>query len=145
MNRRCGSSVIHGAGGIQPGRDGEKSMRNRRSIVWAGIIGLASWVMVTPASETRWQRVAELTTGGQAKEVPLTGDPISRIRILCVEGTVIINSVVLRENGNMQSYTVARRLTSGAEHVLEVGDARSATGLRISDAAKGRYEVFVQR
>jgi len=108
-------------------------------------MGLAVWAMVSLAAETRWQRVAELATGGQAKEVALTGEPISRIRILCVEGVVIINSIVLRDDGNTQSYTVARRLPAGAEHILEVGDTRPATGLRISDAAKGRYEVFVQR
>jgi len=90
-----------------------------------------------------WRRVAELTTGGEAKSVPLNGAPIERLRFRCIEGAAIINAVTVLEGETRTTLAIARRLASGEEHIVELGAIRKATVLRVSDAARGRYEIYV--
>lgn len=108
-----------------------------------GATALAFLVSDAMAGDPKWRQVAELQTGGEAKEVTLTGVPIERIMIRCVDGSVIINTVVVRVGEAKKSITVARRIPVHEQHVIELNERQSATGLRISDAARGRYEVFV--
>ena len=91
-----------------------------------------------------WDRVAQLQGAGGAKEVPVNKG-ISSIRIRCSEGSVTINTVVIREGGRKSPMAVARNLAVGQEHVLNLGSVRMVTGLRISDGGGGTYEVFVER
>lgn len=96
------------------------------------------------AGNSAWRKVADLRTGGQPKEVALAGPAVERIMLRCVEGTVIINTVAVKFGAETRLVPVARRLAAGEAHVIELEPNKTATGLRISDAAKGRYEVLVQ-
>ena len=110
-----------------------------------GFVTAAALAFAVAASgqDITWRRVAELTTGGEAKSIALNGAPIARVRLRCVEGAAIINAVTVLEGETRTTVTVARRLASGEEWVIELGAPRNATALRISDAARGRYEVYV--
>lgn len=95
------------------------------------------------ANAPAWRLVATLSTGGEPKTVALSGAPIARVRVRCVEGGAIINTVSVLEGEAKNTFAVARRLAPGEEHVIELNPPRNATALRISDAARGRYEVYV--
>lgn len=90
-----------------------------------------------------WTRVGEATAGGGAKEFSVSGRS-NMARIKCLEGTVIVNTLVVREGGQRSPITVARRLQAG-EHVdVDLGGVRNVTGFRISDDGRGRYEVSMR-
>ena len=118
-------------------------MRSCSHVVGFLTAAVLAYAVAASGQGMAWRRVAELTTGGEAKSVALNGAPIARLRLRCVEGAAIINAVAVLEGEARTTFTVARRLASGDEHVIELGAPRNATALRISDAARGRYEVYV--
>lgn len=95
------------------------------------------------ANAPAWRLVATLSTGGEPKTVALNGAPIAWVRVRCVEGAAIVNTLSVLEGKAKATFQIARRLASGEEHVIELNPPRNATALRISDAARGRYEVYV--
>ena len=92
-----------------------------------------------------YSRVGSYTAGGSAKE---TGGPSSRpirkVRIVATSGSVIVNTVVVREGGAKTPHTLAVRLAAGESREIDLGSARRVTGLRISDGGKGTYEIQVR-
>lgn len=104
---------------------------------------LAALTIILSSVSTRadaWQRVADLRTGGGAKEVTVN-KKAAAFRVVAVEGTVIINTFVVREGGKKTPYKVARKLVPKQEHVIKLPARTLVTGLRISDDSKGRYIV----
>lgn len=91
----------------------------------------------------RWESIADLTAGRDAKEVAVNRS-IRMVQIECTEGTVIVNTVVVREGGAKDPITVARRFNAGDKQDLDLGRERNVTGLRISDSGRGRYRVNVK-
>jgi len=91
-----------------------------------------------------WDRVASLTAGGDAKEVAINKGA-KHILIKVKEGEVVINTVVVREGGNKTPYTVARKIAAGDHHIIDLPAKIMVSGLRISDAGRGAYEVHVRR
>ena len=117
-------------------------MNTARTIMGWGMV-IALLLGTTAAGEPVWRKVAEFKTGGMAKEVALSAAPIHRVMIRCVEGSVIVNTITIRGNGSREPIAVARQLRVNEEYILELNAAHPVVGLRISDAAHGRYEVYV--
>lgn len=90
-----------------------------------------------------WHKVAELDAGGDGKEVSVNRD-CSVCLIKCEEGSVIINTVVIREGGKKTPKTVGKRLNKGDSEQVPFGDKINVTGLRIGDDGRGHYEVYVK-
>ncbi len=84
------------------------------------------------------------TASGSAKEMGIpTSKPIKKIRIIPTSGSVIVNTVVLREGTTTKKYPLAVRIAAGETREIDLGGARKATGIRISDGGKGTYNVYV--
>lgn len=92
-----------------------------------------------------WSRVRSYTAGGSAKETgsPSSG-PIRKIRIVATSGSVIVNTLVVREGSSKTPHRLAVRLAAGESREIDLGSARRVTGLRISDGGKGTYEIQVR-
>ena len=90
-----------------------------------------------------WKTVAEVTAGGDAKELAVNRT-IRTVQIECTEGTVIVNTVVIREGAGKNPITVARRFAKGEKQDIDLGTARQVTGLRISDGGRGKYKVHAK-
>lgn len=116
-------------------------MSGRILMAVLGATALAA--LAVRANSDAGRLVATLSTGGEAKTVALSGAPVARVRVRCVEGAAIINTVSVLEGEAKATFQVARRLAAGEEHIIELNPPRNATALRISDAARGRYEVYV--
>ena len=92
-----------------------------------------------------YSRVGSYTAGGSAKETGApSGRPIRKVRIVATSGSVIVNTVVVREGASKTPHTLAVRLAAGESREIDLGSARNVTGLRISDGGKGTYEVQVR-
>ncbi len=96
------------------------------------------------AGRDGWVEIAELTARrGEPKEVTV-GYEIIQIRIEAVAETVIINTIVTREGPRTTPHRVGGRFTAGQNHVVDLGEPKMVTGLRISDDNRGRYKVYVR-
>jgi len=104
------------------------------------ILALALVVLSSTAAMAGWQLVSDVTAGGGAKELTVNRS-IRLVRLECTSGSVIINTVVIREGGAKNPITVARKLNTGEKYEIDLGGAHQVTGLRISDSGKGTYKV----
>lgn len=95
------------------------------------------------AEAGKWRRVASLSAGGGAKEVAINRN-VQRFRIVCTEGSVIINTVVVREGAKTTSITIGQRLNKDDKREFSIPAKANVTGLRISDAGRGQYVVHVR-
>lgn len=100
--------------------------------------------MFAATAEKAGVKVAELNAGGQAKEIAVN-QQVSKVVIKCTEGSVIINTVVVRDGGKTTPHTVGRRLEKGEEQQITVGKEVNCSGLRISDDGRGTYVVRVRK
>ena len=116
----------------------------RYAYPWTAAVAAAAMVLsVATAQAGEWRKKAELTAGGDGKEVTV-GVNIKDIMIRCTEGSVIINTVWERQGDKKTQHKVTRTLSKGEEHILKLGESRMVTGLRIGDGGKGTYRVFVR-
>jgi hypothetical protein len=90
-----------------------------------------------------WKGVGEQTAGGEAKELSVDRE-ITKIRIECVEGSVIVNTVVVRKGGQKDPHKLATRIEKGDSREITLESKTKVTGLRISDDGRGRYKVSVR-
>lgn len=91
-----------------------------------------------------WTRIGEAKAGGDAKEFAGAGQA-DTVRILSREGTVVINTLVVREGSGRESFRVSRRLNAGESVEIPLGRHRNISGLRVSDSGRGLYEVQVRK
>jgi hypothetical protein len=89
-------------------------------------------------------KVATLTAGGDAKEVSVD-QQISKVLIKCIDGNVIINTVAVRDGGNVTKHSVGAKINKGEVQQITVGEKVNCSGLRISDDGRGQYEVRVKK
>ena len=89
-------------------------------------------------------KVATLTAGGDAKEVAVN-QQVSKVLIKCTEGSIIINTVAVRDGGNVTKHTVGARINKDEVQQITVGEKVNCSGLRISDDGRGQYEVRVKK
>ena len=104
------------------------------------VLVLGVTVAMGGKKKDRWEALAELSPGKEAKEVAVNRT-IRAVQIECLEGSVIVNTLVVREGGAKEALTVGRRFNAGDRQDLDLGRERNVTGLRISDGGRGRYRV----
>jgi hypothetical protein len=107
------------------------------------LLCFAVCVLLTGA-RADWVRVGDARAEGDAKEFRASGRA-STARIICKEGSVIINTLVVREGSDRHSIRVTRRLQAGEQVEVDLGGVRNVTGFRISDSGGGRYEVEMKQ
>lgn len=92
-----------------------------------------------------FKRIAELTANGaaDAKEVSVNRK-VSKVRIACKEGEVIINTLVVRRGSEVDRHTVAHKFKPDEKMVIDIGKKVDVTGFRISDDGKGVYYIAVE-
>ena len=88
----------------------------------------------------KWTVAANLSSGGEAKEVSFSGRRECRIEV--TGGQVGFRTVVVRRGGVKQSITVNQSLPKG--EIVTIPIDGSATGIRISDTGRGTYRVLVR-
>lgn len=106
-------------------------------------LALALAALCATTAQAGWETVAELTAGGAAKEFALNRT-LRTVQIECTAGTVIVNTVTVREGPAKNSVSVGKAFAAGETRNIDLGYERSVTGLRISDGGQGRYKVNVQ-
>ncbi len=108
-----------------------------------GIVALG-FVMATAGLvyADHWHKIAALTAGGDAKEVTVD-KTISKCIIKCTSGSVIINTLVVREGAKKTPIKVVTTFTEGQDKLIEIGERRMVTGFRISDQGSGTYSITV--
>ncbi len=98
----------------------------------------------TAWAKPKWKNLGDYTADGQPKEIAV-GREISEIAIDFKEGSVIINTVWVREGAAKREYTVGQQKNKGDPTLfIKLDGKRNVTGLRISDKAGGRYRVSVK-
>lgn len=107
--------------------------------VLAGALALAG----TAWAGGDWRTVAQLTTGGGAKEVSVSVESAEEVIIVCTEGQVNIQTLWVRNGGQKREIRVARTLAKGQDARFDLGGG-SITGFRISDSGSGRYKIMVK-
>jgi hypothetical protein len=115
----------------------------KRGILAAGCAVAVLFGSSLAAMAGDWKKVDELTAGGDAKEVSFDQE-ISKIKITCTEGIVIVNTVVVRKGSAKDPHKLATRIEKDDSREISLGDKTHVTGLRISDDGKGKYRVEVQ-
>ncbi len=92
-----------------------------------------------------WHKVEEISADGKNAREVAVNRRTSAVRIKCIEGSVIINTIVRRDGGNKQSYTVGQRLNKDESRTIEFGDKVNVSGFRISEDGRGRYRIEVKK
>ena len=95
----------------------------------------------SPAAD--WQPVADVTADGEAKELAVNR-AIRLVQLECTEGSVIVNTLWIREGDAKSPIKIARKLTQGETQNIDLGHERQVTGFRISDGGKGTYKIQTQ-
>jgi positive regulator of sigma E activity len=90
-----------------------------------------------------WHKVATLQAGGDAQEVTVRR-ACSTCLIKVSEGSVVINTLVVREGDKKDPIKVGARIDAGDHREVGLGDKRNVEGLRISAQGDGRFEVYVK-
>jgi len=104
------------------------------------ILALALVVLSSTVALAGWKLVSDVTAGGGAKELTVNRS-IRLVRLECTSGSVIINTVVIREGAAKNAITVAKKFNAGEKWEHDLGGAHQVTGLRISDGGSGTYKV----
>jgi len=117
-------------------------MNYRRQLIFVMAL-LAGLIFAGQSWAKSWKPLADLRSGGKAKEVAIT-QKISFVQILVLEGNVIINTIVVRRGSQKKPHTVARKFGPNEAYTLKLSAPGQVTGLRISDGGKGRYLVQYQ-
>lgn len=96
------------------------------------------------AESKTWHTVGEFTVNGKdSVELPITRPSVTLIRIVCTDGSVIINTLVVREGGKKTPHTVGKRIEKDDYEIIRM-DETAATGFRISHDGRGSYKVQVR-
>lgn len=69
--------------------------------------------------------------------------PIKTVRVVCTSGSVVINTMVVREGAAKTQIPVSVRLSPGQSQEIPLGGHRAATGLRFGTSGGGTFSVFV--
>ena len=108
---------------------------------------ILAWAVVAwfgpPAWAEGWQTLAELTAGGEPKELAVDRG-IRVIGIECTAGSVTVESMVVREGEAESPIGVDHSFQPGETKDIDLGHERSVTGLRIRDGGQGTYNVNVK-
>ena len=110
---------------------------------------MKKWILIAAlvtlgalSASAGWKVVAEVTAGGDAKELAVNRT-IRTVQIECTDGTVVVNTVVIVK-GCQGAHHGCPSFQQGRQAGLGFGRSRNVTGLRISDSGKGRYKVHAK-
>jgi hypothetical protein len=112
----------------------------KKLIAFAFVLALTSTLAFAGSG---WHMVGAFDAGGEAKEMGVNRN-CSVCLVKVTEGSVIINTVVVREGGKKTPHTVGQRIEKGDHREIDIGSKIYATGFRISDDGRGHYEVYVK-
>jgi len=111
-------------------------------ILFAGLMVIGTGRAM--AESKNWHDLGEYSVDGKdAIEVAVNRPSVTIIRIVCTEGSVIINSLVVREGGAKDAHSIGKRIEKDKYELLEIGETK-ATGFRISHDGRGKYKVQVR-
>lgn len=121
-------------------------MKRMLMILCIAMSGLTASQLSARADDSDWPKVADLQATGKkdAKEISVD-KKTEKIRIKCTDGSVIINTVVVREGAAKDVHTLGKRLDKDEEIKIDLGSKKHVDGLRISDDGKGSYKVMVRK
>ncbi|MBI1882660.1 MAG: hypothetical protein HYS08_00430 [Chlamydiae bacterium] len=92
-----------------------------------------------------WRLVATLSASGDDKGVELPGGGlIHQVKLRGVSGSLIINTVTVREGGEATHFPITTRFAPGQEVVKDLGREYNSTGFRVSRKGTGSVELYVQ-
>lgn len=118
-------------------------MKNWLGWCVAGLVLLGS--ATVRADSKKWHEIGAYTVDGKdAIEVKIERPNVSQVRLMCTDGRVVINTLVVREGAQKTPHTIGRRIEAGDEQIVEVGEKVPATGFRISQDGRGTYKVLVR-
>lgn len=119
-------------------------MKRKRSCAWlATVIGCLA--VSSALAGPKWVSIGEfqVTGGDKGKIAPYNG-PVTACRIVCTEGSIIVNTFIILEGNKKTPIPVAVRIPAGQMHEITLPDGpRTVTGFRISDNARGKYRLEV--
>ena len=109
---------------------------------WAALAALA---LSATAAWADWQTVAEVsaTEKTEARELAVNRT-IRTVQIECTEGSVIVNTLWIREGGAKTEIRVAKRFSQGEKQDIDLSYDRNVTGLRISNQGPGKFKVHAK-
>ncbi len=92
----------------------------------------------------KYRRVAEFTAKGKPKRIELN-QKAAWCMIRVMEGTVIIDSVVVVEGEKKTKVPVTNTLAKGDKKTINIGPRRQITALIINDREGGTYRVYLKQ
>ena len=120
-------------------------MRNHRLVLVASLVLAGFFLAPNAQARNKFWKQTTLNAGGGAKEVSVN-KKVHYIKIYCKDGSVTINTIVVREGGKKTPIKATTPLQKGQHQVWEIsGGPKQITGLRISDGGKGTYDVLLKR
>ena len=89
-----------------------------------------------------WQKVGELTKGGKLA----ANRQASVCRLVCLDGVIIVNTLVVFEGDKMRNITVRAKLKKGEDREVPLGNNVKLThiGMSISPDTVGRLAVYLK-
>ena len=109
------------------------------------LVVLAMLVLGATSALADWKTVAEITATDKAEARELAVNrTIRTVQIECTEGSVIVNTLWVREGGAKTEIRVARLFNKGDKQDFDLSYDRNVTGFRISDKGPGKYKVHAK-
>ena len=92
-----------------------------------------------------WFKIGQLEAigKGDAKEIKV-GHTIAKAKIVCTEGSIIINGFVVRHDGKADYHKIGQRFNKGEMIDIDMSDGVhlvNVDGFRISDDGSGKYKI----
>ena len=107
---------------------------------------LGSMLTATPAhADGKWKNYGHVTVDKKDAVELGVGQKVSKVRITCTDGSIIINTLVVRQAGAKTPHTVGARIDKGEEQMIEIGDEVMVDGFRISYDGRGSFKVDVKK
>ncbi|MFO7536128.1 MAG: hypothetical protein R6X19_10700 [Kiritimatiellia bacterium] len=109
-----------------------------------GLALLLATLAFSPAlGAPKWIPVGDFQAGGAGKLAAYNGT-VSACRLVCTEGSVIVNTCIVIEGNKKTPISLGVRIPAGQMHEFALPDGpRAVTGFRISDNARGKYRLEV--
>ena len=107
---------------------------------------LGSMLTATPAhADGKWKNYGHVTVDKKDAVELGVGQKVSKVRITCTDGSIIINTLVVRQAGAKTPHTVGARIDKGEEQLIEIGKEVMVDGFRISYDGRGSFKVDVKK
>ena len=109
------------------------------------ILALALVVLGATMAQADRKTISEITATdkSEARELAVNRT-IRTVQIECTEGSVIVNTLWVREGGAKTEIRVARKFNKGDKQDFDLSYDRNVTGFRISDKGPGKYKVHAK-